>query len=123
MINDLGWKTLEERRAIARLTLLYKSIHHKVAINTDYYQVHSGGHTVTTRKSSTTSFIHPTVRKDCYKYSFLPRTCVEWNLLPTSTREAVSVDAFKTRLNDMQMYSFLRGDHHYIFWSASRACN
>ena len=33
MLRDLNWKTLEDRRKISRLTLLYKSVHNIVAIN------------------------------------------------------------------------------------------
>ena len=35
MLRDLNWKTLEDRRTISRLTLLYKSVHNIVAINID----------------------------------------------------------------------------------------
>ena len=35
MLRDLNWKTLEDRRKISRLTLLYKSVHNIVAINID----------------------------------------------------------------------------------------
>ena len=35
MLRDLNWKTLEYRRTIYRLTLLYKSVHNIVAINID----------------------------------------------------------------------------------------
>ena len=30
-----------------------------------------------------------------YKYSFYPRTIIQWNLLPIHVHEAVTVDAFK----------------------------
>ena len=43
MIRSLEWKSLEERRAASRLALLYKSIHHKVAVDTDHYQAKSEG--------------------------------------------------------------------------------
>ena len=37
MLRDLNWKTLEDRRTISRLTLLYKSVHSIVPINIDEY--------------------------------------------------------------------------------------
>ena len=111
MISKLGWKSLEERRAVSRLTLLYKSVNHIVAMNTDQHQTKPVGG-VSTRKSASISFIHPTTKKDCLKFSFLPRTTAEWNLLPANTRESTSVNAFKSKLNNMQMSSFLRGAHH-----------
>ena len=33
MIKDLGWKSLEEHRAVARLTLIFKIMHNFVDIN------------------------------------------------------------------------------------------
>lgn len=33
MINNLGWKSLEERRAATRLTLMYKIFHNLVDID------------------------------------------------------------------------------------------
>ena len=99
MIADLNWKSLEERRSIARLTLLYKSVHHTVAVDTDQYRTNLSRSMISTRKSSSISFTHPTARKNCYRYSFMPRTFVEWNLLPSQVREAPSVDSFKARLS------------------------
>ena len=49
------------------LALLYKSIHNKVATDTDYYQAKSEGGGITTRKSSSISFNHPMSNKDSYK--------------------------------------------------------
>ena len=34
MISDIGWQSLEERGAIARLTLMYKIVHSVVDIST-----------------------------------------------------------------------------------------
>ncbi len=112
MISKLQWKPLEERRAISRLTLLYKSVHHKTAIDTDHYQLKPQGNQTLTRKSSSISFTHPSINKDCYKFSFVPRTLVEWNRLPVCIREAPSIDSFKTRLDKIQMTTFIRGAHH-----------
>ena len=112
MIRSFEWKSLKERRAASRLTLLYKSIHHKVAVDTDHYQAKSEGGGIKTRKSSSISFKHPSSNKDCYKYSFIPRTTAEWNHLPASIREAATVHAFKTNLGEIQMSALIRGAHH-----------
>ena len=50
MITNLRWKSLEERRTTSRLILLYKSIHHKIAINVDKYRVYSEEDKISTRK-------------------------------------------------------------------------
>ena len=112
MITKLGWKPLENRRAISRLSLLFKSIHHTVAINTDKYLTSQDDNKICTRKSCEISFTHPTVKKDCYKHSFLPRTMTEWNLLPPNIRQSTSVDSLKSKLNNMDLTSFIRGAHY-----------
>ena len=91
--TGLGWKPLENRRAVSRLALLYKSIHYTVAINTDEHLTSQADNKIHTRKSCEISFTHPTVKKDCYKHSFLPRTMTEWNLLPPDIRQSTSVDS------------------------------
>ena len=51
MLRDLNWKTLEDRRTIYRLTLLYKSVHNIVAINIDEHYTNHEKINITTRKS------------------------------------------------------------------------
>ena len=75
----LHWLTLEQRRAISILTMLYKITNNLVAIPASSYL---------------TRWSHPTTRSHnlCYmpyscnantlKYSFFPRTITLWNLLP-----------------------------------------
>ena len=110
----MKWESLEYQRAPSRLTLLYKSIHHAVAINSDGYQSQPAMVAIQTRKSSATSFLHPATKKDCYKFSVLPKTMAEWNLrLPVNIRQSPIIDTFKTRLNDMHMSTFIRGTHNY----------
>ena len=98
MLRDLNWKTLGDRRKIYRLILLYKSVHNIVAINIDVRYTNHEKRDITTRKTSSTSFAHPTARNNCYRYSFSPRTVAEWNRLPATIREAPSVDTFKATL-------------------------
>ena len=51
-------------------------------------------HTIT-RYNSSHIYQHIRTDKDSYKYSFYPRTIIQWNLLPIHVHEAVTVDAFK----------------------------
>ena len=70
MITKLGWKPLENCRAISRLSLLFKSmIHYTVAINTDKHLTSQADNKICTRKSCEISFTHPTVKKDCYNFT------------------------------------------------------
>ena len=51
MITKLGWKPLENRWTVSRLSLLFKSIHHTVAINTDKHLTSQADNKICTRKS------------------------------------------------------------------------
>ena len=108
MIAELKWPSLEERRTRARLILVYKAVHHLVAINLDSSVLKPVVNGISTRNSSTISFHHPITRKDCYKFSFIPRTMVEWNCLPSVTREAPSVDSFRSQLTKLNLLSLRR---------------
>ena len=107
--RDLNWKKLEDRRTIYRLTLLYKSVHNIVAINIDEHYTNHERRNITTRKTFSISFAHSTARKNCYRYSFIPRTVAEWNRLPATIREASSVDTFKARLCSIKLSTHFTG--------------
>ena len=98
MPRDLDWKTLEDRRTIYRLTLLYESVHSIVVINIDEHYTNHENRNIATRKMSSISFARHTARKNCYWYSFIPRIVAEWNRLPATKREAPSVDTLIARL-------------------------
>ena len=98
MLRDLNWKMLEDRRTISRLTLLYKSVHNIVTINIDEHYTNHEKRNITTIKTSSISFTHPTARTNCHMYSVIPRTVAEWNRLSATIREAPSVDTSKARL-------------------------
>ena len=81
MLRDLIWKTLDDRRTITRLALLYKSVHNIVAISIDEHYANYEKRNITTRKTSSVSITHPTASKNSYWYSFMPKTMVVWMLL------------------------------------------
>ena len=121
MLKDLNWKTLEDRRKISRLILLHKSVHNIVAINIDEHYTNHEKRNITTRKTSSISFAHPTARKNCYRYSFIPRTVAEWNRLPSTIREAPSVailgldcavESFLLILPDKKLLNHVRWPPH-----------
>ena len=103
MLRDLNWKAKEDRRTISSLTILHKSVNDIVAINIDEHYTNHEKRNSTTRKTSSISFAHPTARKNCYMYSFIPRTVAEWNRLPATIREAPSVDTFKSKLCSIKL--------------------
>ena len=70
IIEQLGWRTLEQRRSDARLSLMYNIVHQLVAIPTDQLIPPSRP----TRHSHSSSFRQLQATKNVYKYSFFPLT-------------------------------------------------
>jgi hypothetical protein len=95
MLEELGWPTLQTRRAEARLCLMYKMVHNLVAINVGLYTtpVHRP-----TRRTHPYSFIQIQPNTEAYRMSYFPQTIVEWNLLPTELVTAPTIEAFKAHL-------------------------
>ena len=92
MLQKLNWPSLEIRRTRARL-MFYKIIHHVVAIHPlDTLLLPT---TTITRYNTSHTYKHIRTDKDSYKYSFYPRTIIQWNLLPNHIHEAATDDAFK----------------------------
>jgi len=91
LVVQLDWESLSDRRMNARLSLFYKGLHGLAAVPVDQLQ----RSTRCTRYSGTDTFITLPSRIDCYKYSFLPRTVVDWNALPEHVRTKPSVDSFR----------------------------
>ena len=78
MINSLGWRSLEQRRADARLIMFYKIVYGLVAIPLPTYikrQVRM------TRTMHPMHFIPIQTTANYYKYSFFPLAVVQWNNL------------------------------------------
>ena len=92
MLDQLSRRTLEQRRADARLCLFYKMIHGIVAVPLpDYVQpthrVSRYCHSMTFRQIHT--------NRNYHKYSFVPLTIVQWNALPESVVSLQDLEAFK----------------------------
>lgn len=95
MLQNLKWTTLAERRKDARLTMLYKIVNHKIAIDSDSYLFPAN---TRTRSKNNKKFIPYATSIDAYKYSFFPRTVPEWNNLDQCVIDCESVEAFKAAL-------------------------
>ena len=95
IIEDLGWRTLEQRRSDARLSLMFKIVHQLVAISTDQLVPPSRP----TRHSHSSSFRQLQATKNVYKYSFFPLTIVQWNRLPDSVVSLPQLDPFKVAVS------------------------
>ena len=74
MICDLGWQSLEARRAVSRLSLMYKIAHGHVDVEK---QVLVRSECATRQSQGQHYFRNIVALKSCYRASFFPRTVPE----------------------------------------------
>jgi len=91
LISQLGWQTLSDRRRNSRLSLMYKSLHGLAGISTSPFRRSSKP----TCSADGDTFCVLSSRTDPYKYSFCPRTIVDWNALPASVKSPPSIHSFR----------------------------
>ena len=110
MIKDLGWQSLQEWRAVKRLTLMYKTMRGLSEVQFSNLIRKRR----TTRSASVKGFRNVRSNKSCYCSSFLPRTIPKWNNLPDKIRNAPSLDNFKIFLTDqINIKDFVQSSHYY----------
>ena len=95
MLNQLEWVPLATRRANTRLCMTYRVAHTPVG---DPWTPWLTFAQRTTRGSHAWKYIPISTSHNAYKFSFLPRTIIAWNQLPSIIVAAPSLDAFRSRL-------------------------
>ena len=94
ILRDLESSSLEARRTVARLTFFYKILNSHVDIELPHYatqqKYNTRGSDITAQK-----FVQISTVRDAYKYSFYPRTIVEWNSIPSDIRKSKTVESFR----------------------------
>ena len=95
MMKELGWKPLQARRRESRLTLLFKIINRLVAIPPDNF-LSFNKRKIRNRNSKQIQVKSANV--DCYKFSFFPRTIIDWNSLDEETVSCQTLENFKAAL-------------------------
>ena len=93
MVKELGWESLQDRRQISRLSLLYKAHHGLVDIDKATYLKPGDS-----RTRSHTGFYQEHTAHEFYHNSFFPRTIRDWNRLPNSVTSVPTVDGFRACL-------------------------
>ena len=99
LIDSLGWQSLQHRRRNARLINFFKaqmgnpSLFHLVSDLKRPSRL-----TRSTSCSAVPTYSQLSCRTDVYKFSFLPRTVVDWNDLDTGVRGLTSLDTFRSRI-------------------------
>ena len=99
MNEALGWDTLQNRRAIARLVMLHKIQLSLVAIPISLFTISSSS--MTTR-GAPTKFIRPHCKK-LYMNTFVPASISLWNSLPAATASISDPESFRGSLGGMRL--------------------
>ena len=95
MLSQLEWVPLAMRRANTCLCMMYRVAHTPVG---DHWTPWLTFAQRTTRGSHAWKYIPISTSHDAYKFSFLPRTIIAWNQLPSIIITAPSLEAFRSRL-------------------------
>ena len=95
MVNSLGWETLQDRRKMQCLTMLFKIKHNLVEIP----EVESIVWSNDSRTRGSQRLFVPFTCVTVYKMSFFPSTIQDWNKLPSSITDMQDFEAFKTALH------------------------
>ena len=75
MLNRLSWPLLEQT-CQSKTGVIYLNFHKSVDIDATTLMTRS---TRPTRKANEVQYTRHMTFKDCYKYSFIPRTIIQWN--------------------------------------------
>ena len=75
MLDELEWPPLQQRRAESRLVLFHRIVNGTVDIDSAVLMKESRH---PSRKANKVQYMRYSSKKDCYKYSFLLRSIVQW---------------------------------------------
>ena len=95
MVSHLGWEPLTTRRRNMHVCMMYKIAHTVVGDPWTEW--------LTTTKRVTGGFhawkyIPIYSQHNTYKFSFLPRTIIDWNTLSPHSVDSLSIDTFRARI-------------------------
>ena len=97
-LHQLNWQTLEQRRSVTRLYLLYKIVYGLVAVPLLHYIEPVVGPS----RCNSINFRQLHTGKDYYKYSFFLLAIVQWNALPEYVVVSPGLESFKTTVGEPQ---------------------
>ena len=95
MIQSLGWESLQHRRYISRLAMLFKIQHGIIDIIPDFVQLNDQ------RIRGSKRLCQLPATNDAYKFSLYPRTISDWNRLPTQFTNLQSPQGFRDALANL----------------------
>jgi hypothetical protein len=98
LYDENKWEFMKDRRKNHRITMFYKMVYQltpPLLFNLLPQRVENRTHHNLRNKGNIDT---PRTRIDAHKYSFLPSTIKDWNLLSTSTKESKSISSLKRTL-------------------------
>ena len=98
MLDQLRWRSLQDRRTDASLCMFYKMVTGLVTIGP---QSVTQRLTRVSRHSHALAFLPMMTTKDVYRFSFYPRTIFIWNSLPAAVVMAPSIDSFRSQVTTL----------------------
>jgi len=92
MLAYLKWSSLQNRRKIARLTLLFKIVKNLLTVPNHCLPLQAS--VSFTRAHHPLKLQQLQTRVDTYKNSFLPRTIIQWNYLQIPNIDLMDLETF-----------------------------
>ena len=108
LLSYLGWTSLQSRRKIARLTMLYKILNNMAQVDFGRLNKTQEPKVRAPAKRDRRARSHQLARIQCLRnyrrHSFLPRTIPDWNdSLPEAVAGATSLDVFTSGVRKLHL--------------------
>ena len=98
MLDTLGWVSLQQRRAVAKVTMFYRILNGLVDI-----PIHDLIPVTTGARGSDERYLVPFARTASLKGSFFPDTIRLWNSLPQEVVASSSLSTFKAKVGNVTL--------------------
>lgn len=95
IINRLQWQSLAERRATARVTMIYKILNDLVYAPEDFLV---RAPIPSSTRGAPLKLLIPQARTEVYRTGFIVSSSLLWNRLPAGIAQAESLTAFRSQL-------------------------
>ena len=76
MLNELDWSSLQQRRAEKRMALFHRVVNETVDVEALALMTRTKR---SSQKLNRVQYQTHSSKKDCYKYSIVPRSIIQWN--------------------------------------------
>jgi len=106
MLEELKWKSLEQRRLASKTTMMYRIVNGLIDIPSNQLIPTRTSVALNSNNNSRNSrcFQLPHTRTEMMKGMFFPDSIRLWNSLPEQAVNAPSVDVFKTKVGDITFH-------------------